>query len=272
MGFPTMKVCFFSIIFSLLTLLSAQSSPLAGQSITVCGDGGEWPPYAYFARDSSGNKTTNIEGYTIDVLEAILSENNISVTFELPAWGRCLAKADEGKEYQIALDASYSEERNQTYLLTDSYYVITPKIFYAKETFPNGFPSVSNIDQLFSLGNICGLFSYNYEGFSQGIENSNVDRGAKDFSALAGKTLRGRCVGFLARYEILVGFSALGQDYLLGGQVADTNLPGAKPDDFYMLISRNYQYSNELKRVIDQGIQKLKESGQLDEFLRKYVP
>ena len=267
------RIYLFSIIFTLLTTLAfAQDSSLAGQSIRVCGDGGEWPPYAYFARDTEGNKTTNIEGYTIDVLKAILEENQIGVEFELPAWGRCLAKADEGEEYQIALDASYSDERAQTYLLTDPYYVITPKVFFSKKAFPNGFPSVNTVDELFALGNICGLFSYNYEGFSEGIKNSNVETGAKDFSALAGKTLRGRCSGFLARYEILVGFSALGQDYLLEGQIADTNLPGAKPDDFYMLISRNYQHSEELKLVIDSGIQTLKESGRLDEILKKYVP
>ena len=268
------KTYFLIITFILLIipLVSAQDSLLAGQSIRVCGDGGEWPPYAYFTRDAEGNKTDNVEGYTVDVLKAILEENQIGVTFELPAWARCLAKADEGEEYQIALDASYSDERAQKYLLTESYYVITPKIFFAKNTFPDGFPSVSNVDQLFALGNVCGLLSYNYEGFSKGIENPNVDRGAKDFSILAEKALRGRCVGFLARYEILVGFSALGQDYLLGGQIADTDLPGAKPDNFYMLISRNYQHSDELKRVIDQGIQDLRESGRLDEFLHKYVP
>ena len=95
---------------------SAQTNHLEGVSINVCGDGAEWPPFIYWKRDKNGEKTDQIEGYTVDLLTRVLNESNIKTKFFLPPWKRCLQKSVDNSQYTIALDASYSkEEKNNIF-------------------------------------------------------------------------------------------------------------------------------------------------------------
>ena len=265
------RLIMLSMVFvSLCPTVYAEGIHLTGQTIIVCGDGAEWPPYVYFKRDTKGNKTEEITGYSVDMLNIILEEKQIHARIVLVPWKRCLLGAQRGQDYHLVLDASYSVERAREYVMTASHYAMTPKYFYAKKNYPNGFPPIESIAELFNVGEICGLFAYNYEGFADGLSNENIKKGTKTFAAVVKKTLAGGCNAFLARYEALVGFAALGEDYLRGGEIAHRDLPDARPDKYYMLISRKYKYAYELKGIIDEGIDTLRRSGKLDELRGKY--
>lgn len=259
-------------IFSLLLfcIYSISEEVTSISEITSCGDGAEWPPYTYYKRNSKGIKTDELTGYTVDVLKEIFKRNNIVVKFTMPPWQRCLHDVLQGNRSQIALDASHSAKREKKYIFTDWYYEITPMYFYDKKRFPNGL-KIRSMTELFRKGSVCGLMGYNYVGFGDEINNNNIDRGAKNFDALTSKLIEKRCVAFLARYEILKGFKHLGKDYFHKSRIGFHEVPNAKKDKFYLLISRNIPNALYIKKMIDEEIQAMREDGTLNFYLRKNV-
>jgi len=253
-----MKPFVLSLVLSVAAALASASS-LSGGSIKACGDGAGWPPYTFIRGDT-------VVGYDVDVLNEILTPLGVSFTVEMPPWRRCLFSTDAG-EYQIALSASYSQERDDTYILTDVYYTLQPSYLYDTERYPDGL----DIEQPSDVLNYraCGLSGYNYDGF--GVDSSAVDRQTRNFTQVVQKTLAGRCDLFLARFEILAGFALTGTDHLQNNLAAEP-IPGIDGDPFYMMVSRNYDKAPELVSVLNEGIRRLKDEGALDVILQAYLP
>ncbi|WP_163832118.1 substrate-binding periplasmic protein [Spartinivicinus ruber] len=248
-------------------LLVAETTHLKNQTIHACSGEEEWPPYAFFQR-MNGKKTKEVKGYTIDVLTNILTHHQIKLIVNLIPWQRCLKWVALNKRYHIVLDASYNAQRDESYLLTRDYYQLTPYYFYANKSFPNGL-EVKNPINLTKYGTLCGLHGYNYTNF--GVNDSVVNKGARDYASLVVKTLSARCSFSLARYEIIVGFKLVGQDFFLDKKLRYARIPKTNPENFYMLISKNYQYAHELKSILDKGITQLERTGKLHSFLKKYI-
>ncbi|WP_027708774.1 substrate-binding periplasmic protein [Zooshikella ganghwensis] len=249
--------------------VSAQQTNLAGQTIHFCGDGAEWPPYHFWKR-VNGEKTKEITGYDVDIITEILSKHQIKAAFFLPPWKRCLLEVEKNTKYQVALSSSYSDTRNTLFLYSNSYYSITPKFFYSTKRYPNGPPIIDSVKQLLSY-EVCGLHSYNYTGFAEGIRNEDINMIAKKFDQVISLTLKNRCDLFLARYEILSGFASIGEDYLSSGDIKAMPIPHGKSDPFYLLISRQFKYAYELKGILDEGFAELERTGKMQLFLDKYI-
>ncbi|OOE92299.1 hypothetical protein BZG76_07035 [Salinivibrio sp. AR647] len=254
-----MKIALLSATALAGSLLSGPSMALDTSSLKVCGDGANWPPFHY-------KKGENIEGYDIDVLNAIFQDSGVDVSVDLPPWKRCVFETKSGN-YDIALSASYSEERNRDFLLTDYYYTLQPSYIYSTQQHPNGL-NIETADDINQL-RMCGLLGYNYTGFS--VDDSQVRKSAKDFKQLVKQTQAGRCDVFLARYEILAGFKAAqGIDYLAGGMQVEP-IPGNMGDKFHMMISREHPEANEIKALLDQNFESMRQSGQLKSILDGYL-
>ncbi len=226
--------------------------------VKVCGDGAGWPPY-HFKKDNQ------FAGYDLDVLDAVLKAGGVEYSFDMPPWARCLAGLDGGK-YHLAVSSSFSEERNEKYLLTEFYYTLNPYYFYSKEVHPDGF-NAKTIDDL-KKHKICGLRGYNYAGF--GFQDNDVDRGTGSFDQLVQKLGAKRCDMFVARFQIIKGFDVIGKP-VLNDTVAYAAIPGIEGDKFYMLISRKFEQKAELKKMLDDGFKKLRDEGKLEEMLKKYL-
>lgn len=255
-GFLTMMIAF-----------SVQAGKIkSGTIVRTCGDGAGWPPYTYFKR-VDGEKTKEIMGYDVDVLNAIGAKHGITFTVSMPPWKRCLQQTQKGKRFQIALSASYSQERDKTYLMTRRYYTTTAHYFYSKKTYPDGLILTNR--EAFIKYKLCGLYGYNYEGF--GISNDQLDQGAMTLPAVIKKTHQGRCDLFFERYEILAGFSTIGEKYL-DETLGHAPVPGKIADDFYMLISRKYEHRQNLKKILDAGFIELERTDQLRQILAKHMP
>lgn len=263
-----MKLQFISVILFSYCFSQAGSLP---KVINFCGDGSEWPPYIYHERDASGRKTGKIVGYTQELISAILSKKKIKATFDLPPWSRCLSESKKGGAYHVAVDSSYSKKRDNEYILSKEYYSISPRIFYLKSKYPNGLKTKKQVQDLIKKGSVCGLQGYNYVGFFKGLSNEQIDRGSKDHKSVISKTKKGRCSAFLARYEIVNGFKNLGNDLLSGTGITSSQLPGVQKEKFYLLISREIGFGNELKKAMDSGIAEMKRNGKMAKLLKKYV-
>ncbi|OOF10207.1 MULTISPECIES: substrate-binding periplasmic protein [Salinivibrio] len=254
-----MKIAILSATALVGTLVASPALALDTSSISACGDGAGWPPFHY-------KKGDNIEGYDVDVLNNIFGKEGVNVSVEMPPWKRCVLETKAGN-YDIALSASYNEERDRDYLLTDYYYTLQPSYIYSTRQNPNGL-NISSVEDLNGL-RMCGLLGYNYTGF--GVDDSKVRKSAKSFDQLVQKTEAGRCDVFLARYEILAGFKvAQGTDYLAGGMQVEP-IPGNSGDKFHMMISREHPEANAIKAMLDEGVKEMRESGQLQEILDKYL-
>lgn len=264
-----MKLIYYYLLLSgLLPMLSlARTAEFNGNTIIFCVEDGEWPPFNFIKRQN-GQKTQESVGYDIDVVTTILSEYKIKAEFVIRPWKRCLKQTKNGL-FQVALSASTSQQRKRDYLLSAAYYSLTPSYFYLKKKFSNEL-SIKNAVELKKHGKICGRHGYNYVNF--GLKNTDVQMGSKTYKNLVEMTLKGRCDIFLARLETFSGISLIGEDLNTAQIFAHAPIPNAKPESFHMLISRNYKYAEQLKRLLDSGIRKLKRTGQLQAILKKYQP
>ncbi|WP_235603139.1 substrate-binding periplasmic protein [Piscirickettsia litoralis] len=251
-----------------MSSFSTYARSLEGQTIRVCDDGAEWPPYTYFLREN-GVKTDKVVGFSVDVVNSILEgEYKAKVIYKLPPWKRCLRELAQGR-YDLAMNSSYNKERAKTYTLTLPYYKVTPSYIFFKGDYPNNDdgPDIKKSSD-FSKYIVCGLRGYNYEDFNMDVSiiNSNASTFKQAFAKLRYK----RCNLILARIEILRGFKFLDQDYLTGAFGYRQN-PGSEASQFTMLISKESPYHDQLKSALDQGIQKLKDTGKLKKMLNRYL-
>ena len=246
--------------------LSSQAQSLSGQQLPTCNDGGEWPPYFYYEREN-GEATNRLVGYDLDFLNEVFEGRDIAYSFELIAWSRCLVEVEKGEKYAMLTSAAYSKERDEKYLLTDSYYTVQPHYFYSVASFPGGL-EINSLEE-FNDYRVCGLRGYNYTNF--GVNVDAIDTGTKNFNQLIEKTVRKRCDVFLGRFEIFTGFAKTGNDYMKLNNLASAPMPGVPGDKFFMMVSRNHPNSQELLTILNEGIRELKASGRDKALMSPYL-
>ncbi|MBH9553514.1 substrate-binding periplasmic protein [Inhella gelatinilytica] len=233
--------------------------------LPVCDDGAEWPPFTHFKRDDAGRPTSAVVGFSVEVLERILTPLGRRITVELLPWARCQMEVAEGQRYAMALNASPSPERTARFLMTRPFYQTHHSYFYSKRQFPQGL----RIRTLADLGRyrICGVHGYNYAAYQ--LPPGALDSGAQDVSRVVIKLHAGRCDLGLEKWEILVGTRITGQNLLADPDLAVGEVPELPPGDFHMLVSRRYPA---LARAINQGLERLEASGELAKIRARYVP
>jgi polar amino acid transport system substrate-binding protein len=254
--------CTLSIVFfALLSASVAKSAPpplLVDLPLKICGDGAEWPPYHF-------QQNGEYKGYDLEILHAILDPLDISFEFSMPPWKRCQLGTKVG-DYQIAVSAAYSLERDQDYVITDAYYSMTPAVvttagFLADQT------EVS-LEEL-KQWRVCGIHGYHYSFVD--VDTLNMVFRGPDYAQTIQKLGGKPCDVVLARREAVLGFNKNMGIQILGSQHRIPTIKGAKTDPFYLLLSREYRQVDQLKKILNQGIQSLKASGKLDGMLNKYL-
>lgn len=256
-----------ALALALLASPALRAGTLNGATVHICDDAAEWPPYTFYKR-SDGQATKELTGLSVDVVTVIFQKAGIDARIELLPWARCQKEVMDGTEYQLALNASYNETRAKAYYLSRPYYRTTNYYFYSKKVHPSGL----RIDHLSDLHNykVCGVFGYNYETY--GLPPGSIDQGAYDFAALVAKTHAGRCDLFLEKYEVMAGFTAIGQPFLADMSLGHEPVPGMAPTEFYMMISRRATHAEELLKIINDGLGELEASGQMGRLAKKYLP
>lgn len=240
---------------------------MQGKTITVgVGTNAHWPPYEFFAR-KDGIISDRIEGFSVDVLAEILAPYGVHIRYEFYPWKRCLENLEHGELVQLLLPTSLNQERRNRYLFSESVYDLSPAYYYLAEDYPDGL-SVTDAEELHSLGLVCGLRGYNYKNF--GIDNDRVDRGASSYSALLGKLRKRRCAAILARHEILVATHAMGEVFL-SSDIQFDFLPNVAKERFHFLVTKNHPLSETIVTTLNEGLERMRKSGRLDEMLRKYT-
>jgi len=257
-----------SIFFYLIN--SSQQGKLNAQdlkdiTIQITDDDAQWPPFTYYHQ----NNTNELTGFAIDVIHMILDKNNISFNIVLIPWSRALRSVHEG-DYHMLLNASYNKDREKRYYLTQAYYSLNYAFFYSQTKYPKGIEHLS-VEQMKNKYKICGLMGYSYEDV--GLKSNEVDQESIYSYDKLVKLLHyrhERCDVFVEGYEIFAGFSVIGKNYLSNKHLKYFIIPNIEKQPFHMMISRNFKHGEELQKIINEGINDLKQSGQMEQLLKKY--
>jgi polar amino acid transport system substrate-binding protein len=234
--------------------------------VAICNDDAGWPPFTYVAsRDSSG--AIEVKGYSVDVITAILHKAGIPFRIDLLPWKRCLNEVSRGENYQVALEASFTQERARTYWLSRPFYKINSHVFYSRRSFPQP-PTVRGTADLANF-RICGLRAYNYETY--GLNASQVDQTSGNHAVLVKRLKLGRCDLFIEKIEVLVGSKLTGQDLLADPDLGHLPLPGFPPSEFHMLVSRKAPQGAELLQILNAGIAEMESNHQLERLWAKHL-
>lgn len=255
-----MKIIISSLFFCLLPLLAWAELP---RLIKVCDDQAEWPPYTYSER-SEGKKTQKIVGYSIDFLTEIFSAKNIKFTIDLVPWAQCLEDLRQGK-YDMTLNAGFNSERNRNYLISRTFYSMTPVYFFDNSKKVPLLESAADLKKY----KLCGVKGYNYRaGFL--LDADSIDLSSTSIIEALKKMKEGKCEIVPERLEAVVGYKVVKTyDYEANG-ISYRLIPQMEPVSFHMMMSRKIPYRKELYQMINEGINHLRQTEKDKALLKKY--
>lgn len=236
----------------LLMIMAMLPLPLWA-AVVACGGDNQWPPSSYRLPGSS-----EVQGYSPDVLRAALAER-IGVEVRLMPFARCLAAAEQGRQVQLVMAASYSAERAQHFLFTRSYLQLQPVqlTLHTPRATAAGLPW-------------CGLNGFNYHAF--GLSPAQVDAGSANYPDLLRKLQAGHCRGFVEYREVWQGLQKLGVAAAADRTPLDMRpLPASGPVRVYFMISRQMAGAERLRGQLDQALLRLEASGQLAPMLARHL-
>jgi polar amino acid transport system substrate-binding protein len=259
---PLIILC--GILAMLIMTPLAPAGTWHGPTVYICDDGAEWPPYSYYQRQD-GRPTDTIIGFSVDVIDHIFKQAGVPYRLTLLPWKRCMREVAKGQRYQMFLSGGRNPERDRTYYVSEAYYQMHPSYLFSTAHHPDGL-IITGRDDLKQF-KVCGIQGYNYVVF--GLADNEIDTGTHDYEALIKKILNGRCELSIDRLEILLGFKAIGKDFISHPDLAYRTIPGEPAEPFHMMFTRN-TVGRDLKRIVDAGLQKLRQSGELDVILKKY--
>jgi polar amino acid transport system substrate-binding protein len=245
-----------TVAITLLIPMTAASS----DTVKICDDLGEWPPFTYFAR-ANGEATTEIKGFTVSLVDRIFTEAGINYSIELLPWKRCLSGVETGT-YNMLLNATYNDDRAKIFLFSEAHSTITPNVFFLKSSFPDG-PKVEKKADLknYKIGGIHG-YNYDYYGLT---ENDVINKGIYNYESLVTQLNRGHISIFVENLEILAGFKLVGKNYL-EYNMGHKPIKDMPPTPVYMLFNKSNR-GEQLKQLIDSKLPTLSGGDQLTTFM-----
>ena len=260
-----MKRLLLSVAGGVLSAALPWAAAAAPSDIHACGGANEWPPSSYFVR-RDGQPTSEIAGYSPEVLAAALGGSRFRPHVALLPFARCLADARTGTEVQVVMAAFQTPQRAESFLFSRAYLLLTPRVYFLGEHYPKGL-SLRTLNDLLGL-RLCGLngISYNYLGPA----SDKVFTGAADYSALVRMLNARRCDAFVESQEVITGFRMLGVPELSATVLSSAVLPDVPPLRVHFAVSRQYPQAAELVAAIDRGLERLQNEQRLDGMLRRH--
>lgn len=228
---------------------------LRAETVVACGGENGWPPSSYFGPPQHNNARP-VLGYSPDVLHAALLGSAYRPDFVLLPFRRCLSLAEQGRQVQVVMGATFSPERARLFLFSRHYLHLRPALFL----WPGAAASLP----------LCGLTGFNYAPF--GLKPEEVDEGSSSYLLVMKKLQAGRCRGFAEFAEVGRGLQLLGLLGPEGGRLQLRLLPGLVPVPLHFMVSRRYRGAGALLQQLDVQLAQLERGGQLSAMLSRHQP
>lgn len=245
----------------------------SGQSINMCDDVEEWPPYLFYERGGMQVNKEELHGGMIDILNEISKITGFNFTIKLLPWKRCLQEVKQFAKlarYEMGVQMSVNEERLKDYYLIGPIYFSEPGYWYSKNKYPNGLI----IDEVADLRKYkaIGVLGYNYSFWGY-INNQGIDTGAHDTENAFKKLALGRGDVFLSDAATPYGYEAIfGKSMIPQGIVFSRITNADRGTGFFMFVSKDSPRALELVTKINQAIIILNSRGIVDNILKRYLP
>ncbi|WP_280156409.1 transporter substrate-binding domain-containing protein [Piscinibacter sp. XHJ-5] len=251
-----------AVALLVLAWMPAQASPL---EVRACGGANEWPPSSYFLR-RDGRVTGDVAGFSPDVLAAALQGSRFKAEVTLLPFARCLAEARAGQQMHIVMAAFHNAQRTQSFLYSESYLALVPRVYFLAAEWPKGL-ALSSLNDLGAY-RLCGLNGISYAHL--GPVADKVYTGAADYAALVRMLQARRCDAFVEGQEVINGFRLLGTPELSGALLASAALPEVKPLRIHFIVSRQYEHAQPLINAINGGLARLQREQRLPAMLQRH--
>jgi|GEM_PF-825994 len=258
-------------IFSLPLL----SFTISADTLNVCDDQNEWPPFSFFSREDGKPDKQHISGANTELLREAFKLANIEYTIHMIPWKRCLYEVynyGESKQYEAFVNGSYNTERAERYYVSNAIYKTHDALFYSKKKFPNGLSFKKSSD----LNNysICGVFGYQYEYLynTYGLKkNIKIDDKAKTLISALEKVSLGRCDVLSNSFEPVFGGDAVGL-YNIPEDIGHLIIPNGIIYTYHMFISKSSPRANDLITKFNKALLTLQQNGRVNEIFGKFIP
>jgi len=224
-----------------------------------------WEPWAPYLFE---NEQKNITGLDADLLKMIINKMNCETKFHNIPWKRLLSYVRRG-HIDLATGASKTSEREEYANYSDSYRTESTVLFVLKgysSKYP--FKKLSDIKKSkFQLGVTNGYYCGEefeklmkddaFKKHVQGVINDNTN---------IKKALRGRIDGYIG--DKYAGIAAIKEEGARNQfEIHPMNIFST---DIYVLFSKKSTTKDELNRF-NKALKILKENGELDDMLKKYI-
>ncbi|POZ62008.1 substrate-binding periplasmic protein [Chromobacterium alticapitis] len=235
------------ILSALLLLTTPQARAQLPETVKICVDAEEWPPFFYYQRQNGQITTRNI-GYTVDYLQAIFGAAKQKYALTRMSWARCQAEVKYGSQ-DMTLDGVSNPEREQAYLLSKPYYHTTGIYFFSRA---RPAPKVNSRADLKTL-RVCGQHGYSYQPY--GLEPTDVDTTPYTLAAAMMLLKTDHCDAVLEEKEVAIGMAKIGMtNYLAHPDFGFREVPGMPVSNYHMFVSRKVPYAQELLKLLNSGI------------------
>jgi len=242
------------------------------QTIKICDDINEWPPYIFFER-KNGHTSNHVIGIVPELLKQIFTKLDINYSINMIPWKRCtflVAHYNKSKKYAMFLDGSYSKKRDKLYYHTLPIYSTKQAVFYSSKKYTKK-EILNKIKNDINSLRICDVNGYQVEHYKNVLGyTKQIDLNADNEYQVFEKISRNRCDITIAAKDPIYGQTLIGK-YTLPKDIKSAILPQYKPIKFYMWISKQYPQAKILKNNINQTFLELKQNGTYNKILNKYI-
>ncbi|MFB9886316.1 substrate-binding periplasmic protein [Balneatrix alpica] len=261
----------------LLCCLALSPPALAGpdnlkQTVNICDDAAEWPPYVYYQRTLGVKHTNQITGATTELLKQIFTNLGLNYRLQLLPWKRCLYEVehfDRNGNFEVVSNASTNQKRLSYSYASLPLYRVHQGAFYSTRRFPQP-PDIKQPSD-FNTYRLCGIHGYNYDMFYQtGIKPEWDYSPGSNHQALLMLSAR-HCDFFMGTLEPVLGGEPAGL-YQISEDIRYLAVEGMPVTDFHLLVSKASPRGEWLIEQINQQLQRLQRSGLVDAIYHRYLP
>jgi len=243
-------------IFILISTLIYVNAVYA-KSLTFLAEG--WCPYTC---PPSHNKNN---GYLVDIVKAVFEKKGYSIDYEVMPYRRAIIFARTGKVNAII--GIYKEDAPDL-IFPNTHQGLSRKYFFVNKNANWRYSGVSSLNELNSIGIMLG---YDYGELSDYLEKSqkivSIMTGFNMLELTLKQLLTGRIQTF-ADDRLVVNYM-LNRMGVPKGQVIEAGQLG-ETNKVYIAFSPEIEESKLYAEILEQGIDQLRDSGELAKILQKY--
>lgn len=245
------------------TISVASANDQAGEDdirVMACDDE-HWPPYVFATEGKV------MQGFSVDVMATVLADHGKTLHVTPMPWLRCLRELEQESAYQLALGASYTEERASKYVLSRPYHILKTSLFYSEAHWPLGgyFQSARELHE----STLCTLRGFPLNNI--GLNLHKVDDGHTSIEQLIGKLHHRRCDAIILSVESIEPLLQAAQHFPSMMPITQRVIPWQTGTSFHVLLNSNQQGADSLLALINDGLQRMENDGRLDLLRRKWM-